>query len=247
MKKWIICICLVVSLSCFFGCGSAAPAQDGTTPNAVTVVKKESQTVPATTSPQQTEIVETPEVVITVEAQLRATYEEMGLPNTVVDALAQCHVEFVVPEQFTTKEAVTNELWQYDYGLEATSGKVEIRFKVIPGDIKSNPEKSAKATIANELMNTLIRLNGANLVSDMQDHPKTEASSRFNADGYTTGTFQPVSEFSDKSIASAGIFYKQGVGRVIVISLMDDLSDETTRTEWITGANALRFAESQEK
>ena len=224
-----------------FGCGGTAVKNTAGTIPVETADKSDAVVEPDT---QDTvEIVDSKEVEVTLVAQLRAHYEEMGLPTALVSLLADNRVEFVVPDKFDAVAAKENAFWDYDYGLKSKSGKVDVRFKILPGENVASEQNGGNVSTANELMNVIIRLNGANLVADIQEHPKSEASSRFNADSYTTGTFQPVPEFSNKEIASAGLIYKAGRGRIIVVTLMESMEDDEARTEWITGANAIRFAE----
>lgn len=239
--RLLVLFCCVSILS---GCGGSAP-QGETTPMSQSEESTDAATRPATDSPpEETTIVENKQLVVAFKEQLKSKYEEMSLPTSFIDLLVKARVEFVIPEQFEGAEPVANNVWQYDYRLTSKTGKVDILIKIFPGEITEKNVQGNIITASNELMTIMIRLNGAELVADIQDHPQSEASSRFNATMYTTGTFQPISAVSDKPIASAGIFYKEGYGRVVVISLMDDLSDGDTRTEWITGANALRFADN---
>ncbi|MBN2530081.1 MAG: hypothetical protein JXR76_27065 [Deltaproteobacteria bacterium] len=227
------------------GCGAPSQTQTETIPVAVPPSADVPEVTQRDPEPQSadTDIEETKEVKVDLTAQLRAHYQEMALPDDVISVLAEARVEFVIPDLFEKAAAVKNDFWQYDYGLVARSGKVEVRFKVLPGENTGTTMSGNKVNAANELINVIIRLNGAELVADIQEHPKSEASSRFNASSYTTGTFQPVPGFSSKQIASAGLIYKEGYGRVIVVTLMDSMEDDEARTEWITGANALRFVE----
>ena len=242
-KAMAVCTVLVLA----GGCGGASPSQTETTPAASAPPPKAASAdmvVKEAPAPQMaTEVTETKEVKVDVEARLRARYQEMALPSPLVELLAKTRVEFVIPEQFEKASPIENDLWQYDFALVARSGKVEVRFKILPGENTGKTMSGSKINAANELINVIIRLNGASLVADIQEHPKSEASSRFNASTYTTGTFQPVPEFSSKEIASAGLIYKEGYGRLIVVTLMDSMEDDETRTEWITGANAMRFIE----
>lgn len=224
------------------GCGAAARTEvaDNTADAPVLAVQDDSAD---TQNDRQVEIVDSKEVEISFAEQLRVHYEEMGLPAELVSLLVAARVEFVIPEQFDGVLPEANALWQYDYALKAKSGKVHVLFKILPGENTASADNGGNVSTANELMNVIIRLNGANLVADMQEHPGTEASSRFNASSYITGTFQPVPEFSAMSLASAGLIYREGRGRIVVVTLMDSMEDGITRTEWITGANAIRFAE----
>jgi hypothetical protein len=246
-------ILLIVCMPWGLSCGGAPSPQTRTVgdapPEVVETVTTESAS-PAVSNPTAAEtseisdIEEKKSLEIAQVEKLRADYLEMGFSSELAALLAETRIDFSVPDKFEKVEAVENNYWPYSFGLVARSGKVEVRIKVLPGENMGSAENGGNVSTANELMNVIIRLNGANLVSDIQDHPGSEASSRFNASQYTTGTFQPVEDFSSRPIASAGLIYKEGYGRIVVVTLMDSLDDEETRTEWITGANSIRFAET---
>lgn len=241
---------LIMGLPWVFACGGA-PTQQSSTPQKIEPEVEQTGTEssavvkddPSSGSEEATEIEEKKSLEIAVIEELRTGYLDKGFSRELSALLAETRIDFAVPDKFEKVEPVQNNYWAYNIGLVAKSGKVEVRIKVLPGENVGSAENGGNASNANELMNVIIRLNGANLVSDIQEHPGSEASSRFNASQYTTGTFQPVADFSDKPIGSAGLIYKEGYGRIIVVTLMDSLDDEETRTEWITGANAIRFME----
>ncbi|MBN2340685.1 MAG: hypothetical protein JXX29_00915 [Deltaproteobacteria bacterium] len=233
LKTGLLTLLTFVGLNC-----GGAPADTATTPENET-----GEPTTVSSNEDETVIVENRQLEVALEEQLRSRYEEMSLPTAFIDKLVAARVELVIPDSFDGALPIGNDVWEYDYGLVSKSGKVDVRIKVLPGEITEKNAQGNVISVTNELMTTMIRLNGANLVADIQDHPATEASSRFNATKYTTGTFQPIPAFSDKPIASAGIFYKEGYGRVIVVALLNNLEDGETRTEWITGANAMRFAD----
>ena len=248
MKNIFLTALAMTALISLAGCGGAKVTATGTeTTPAAQPESVAEEGASKESPPKEIEIVEKKQVKVSLEARLKAQYIEMGLPESIASLLSETRVEFLIPEQFDAVAPIENSLWDYDYALKAKSGKVEVRFKVLPGENVATEQNGGNVSTANELMNVIIRLNGAALVSNMQEHPKSEASSRFNASSYTTGTFQPVPDFSDMLIASAGLIYREGHGRVIVVTLMDSLDDPVTRTEWITGANAIRFAEEEEE
>jgi hypothetical protein len=250
MKDLKTILLLIAGLPWAFACGGA-PAPQSSTPQKIETEVESAATQSGTaadddSSPaaeEVTEIEEKKSLELAVIEELRTGYLDKGFSPELAALLAETRIDFTVPDKFEKVEPVQNNYWEYNIGLVAKSGKVEVRIKVLPGENVGTAENGGNASTANELMNVIIRLNGANLVSDIQDHPGSEASSRFNASRYTTGTFQPVTDFSDKPIGSAGLIYKEGYGRIIVVTLMDSLDDEETRTEWITGANAIRFME----
>ncbi len=228
-------------------CGGAAPAPRTGEDTAVAQPAED----PAAGGQGALVIEERPLFQVALEAELYEKYQSMGLPDELGRLLAQTHVEFNIPDTFELAAFEDNPLWQYDCALKAKSGKVEIRFRVVKGEL-APPEGVAGAEgmapekiIAMDLMNVLMTLNGANLVADMQTHPAEEARTRFNAEAYTTATFAPVPEFAPYEIGSAGVFYRQGLGKVIVISLLNGMNDPQSRTEWVTGANAMRFADQK--
>ncbi len=241
---------LIVGLPWAFACGGAPAQQSSTLQKNEPEVESEAtqsstaaEDDPSPAAEEVNEIEEKKSLELAVIEELRIGYLDKGFSRELAALLAETRIDFAVPDKFEKVEPVQNNYWEYNIGLVAKSGKVEVRIKVLPGENVGTAENGGNASTANELMNVIIRLNGANLVSDIQDHPGSEASSRFNASQYTTGTFQPVTDFSDKPIGSAGLIYKEGYGRIIVVTLMDSLADEETRTEWITGANAIRFME----
>jgi hypothetical protein len=180
-------------------------------------------------------------------AKLRNKYLEMGLSENFSDLLSKMGLDFVIPAQFEAVAGEQNSIWEYDYALVAKSKKVEIRFKVIPGELKLpegvaySPDLNSQRIVSMNLLNTIIRINGASLVADIQNFPETEARSRFNAHAYTTATFVPDKKFANYEIGSAGVFFKEGVGKVFIVALLNGMDDPQTRVEWITGANSIRF------
>ncbi|MBN2803667.1 MAG: hypothetical protein JXR91_11270 [Deltaproteobacteria bacterium] len=194
------------------------------------------------------EITENSKLVVTLEAKLEKKYRDMKLSDEINELLVSHHIDFNIPEGFKLKDFSSNSVWDYDLSIIAESSNVEIRFKIMddePEYFKDNKGDSIDPSkaVSNELMALLMKLNGGSLIADMQQHPEIEAKTRFNAACYSTASFEPAAEFATYEIGSAGIFYKEGHGRVIVISLINGFNIPQSRTEWSGGSTAMRFVE----